>query len=98
MLEIYKGVPIPPVNRSPFKNKAIPRRVYPLENMAVGDMIFYPGKVAASVAPHINHAAKTLGYKFTVRQEHARLAPGKAVVCDPDELGAQSGVGVWRTE
>lgn len=98
MLEIYKSVPIPPVNRSPFKNKVIPRRVYPLENMVVGDMIFYPGKTAASVAPHINHAAKTLGYMFTVRQVHARLAPGDAVVCDPAEPGAQSGVGIWRTE
>ena len=95
MLEIYKGVPIPPINYSPVKNQELPRRVYPFENMDVGDMIFHAGKTTATVAPHVHNVAKKLGRQFTVRQTFARVLPGGVEVCDPAD--GVSGVGVWRT-
>lgn len=94
MLEIYKGVPIPPVNHNPMKNQELPRRVYPFENMDVGDMIFHVGKTTATVAPHVHNVAKKLGWQFTVRQTFACMTPKGVEVCSP--ANGFSGVGVWR--
>jgi len=57
-IKIDKGVPLPPPHRS--------HRIYPWNEMAVGDSFFIPDTKNYSAA----YQAKKLGFKVTTRREN----------------------------
>lgn len=97
MYKVQTGVPLPQIRRA--APATLVRRKYPLESMAIGDMIFIPNKTSRSVSAYISRASKGMEAKFTVR--HAWMARDAAGNWQPTELNAPpacEGVGVWRIE
>lgn len=95
MYEINKGIPIPPIDRTP----KVDRRKYPLDTMDVGDQIFVPGREPRSLSAYISRISKGLqGRRFTVRAATMKRVNGQWVEAGPDEQGAKEGAGLWRIE
>ncbi len=98
MLNVQKGVPLPEINRAP---KGV-RRKYPIDTMAVGDMVFVEGRSSKSVSAYISRISKNVDAKFSAR--HCWMRRGldhegaEWVLATPDTEGAAEGTGVWRTE
>lgn len=98
LLKVQSGVPLPEINRAPTN----PRRKYPVEGMAKGDMFFVPERETKSVSAYISRITKNLPGKFSAR--HCWMRPGlehedaEWVLCTPDADGAKEGTGVWRIE
>lgn len=63
MIEIDKGVPLPP------RSRANVRRIYPWREMEIGDSFFVPGKTANQMSPSCGRVGRELNAKFAVRQE-----------------------------
>lgn len=96
LLTIQSGVPIPEVDR---RSKQ-PRRKYPLEDMKVGDFVFYPGSNPRSVSSYVSRVSRKLG-KFTTRRGFASKQDGVwtwigATAPVPDGRHVAAGTGIWR--
>lgn len=96
MFKVQSGVPLPEISRAP----KTPRRKFPVQGMAPGDMFFVPGKTSKSVSAYISRITKNLPGKYTAR--HCWMwqdkRDGSWHICAPSAVGATEGVGVWRTE
>lgn len=96
MFKVQSGVPLPDISRAP----KTPRRKFPVQGMAAGDMFFVPGKTSKSVSAYISRITKNLPGKYTARHcwmwQDQRDKSWR--LCDPAAAGATEGVGVWRTE
>lgn len=60
MIEINKGLPVPPDTRGM-------KRKYPFDKMEVGDSFFVPDKTSDCMSQCIAYAKKRLGFSFTRR-------------------------------
>lgn len=94
MLNVVKGVPLPPINRAP---KGV-RRKYPIAGMEIGDWFFVEGRSTRSVSAYISRITKDHPGKFTTRpawgvKNNDKWEPAKA-----EAPGAVEGTGVWRVE
>ncbi len=94
LLNIVKGVPLPPVNRSP---KGL-RRKYPVAGMEVDDWFFVAGRSTRSVSSYISRITKDLPGRWTTRPQWGILNDDKWKPAEPDTPGAIEGTGVWRVE
>lgn len=98
--KVQKGVPLPEIDRAP---KTLQRK-YWLENMAVGDMFFVPGRTAKSLSSYISRISKDVPGKFSARHCWMREVDDNDVVldkwepCTPTQKHATEGAGVWRIE
>ena len=80
-----------------------PRRKFPVEDMAVGDRFFVPGKSGKSVSSYISRITKDLPGKYTTRADWARpvsMVGGKRKweSCAETDGGSEEGVTVTRVE
>lgn len=95
MLKVYKGVPLPKINRAP-KGR---RRKYPIETMEVGDAVFEPGRASKSVSAYISRITKSLpDRKFTARNCWMKFENDQPREVPEGTPGAVEGTGVWRIE
>lgn len=94
MYEITKNVPIPKADRPVPPAK----RVYPFEDMDVGDMFFVPTKGKNNIAIYASRVGRKLGRKFSTRRLHMVELDDGWVPCEPDDMGSVQGIGVWRVE
>lgn len=95
MLVVQKGVPIPEIDRTSKKG----RRKYPIETMAVGEMVFVEGSNSKSLAAYISRTTKDLTGKFSTRHCWMKQkADGSWEMSAEGAEGAKEGTGVWRTE
>lgn len=99
MFKVQSGVPLPEISRAP----KTPRRKFPVQGMAPGDMFFVPGKTSKSVSAYISRITKNLPGKYSARRcfmARYNVEHGEPEwrICEPDVLGATEGVGVWRIE
>ena len=90
MYKIQKNIPVPRVTRASV------RKVYPFEDMRVGDCLLVPGKSPHQIQPHISKTGKELGYVFVTRKVYLRQTRGGPVICEANHPQAEAGVGVWR--
>lgn len=94
MLKVQKKVPLPKAIRP-----AVPaRRKYPFVDMQVGDMFFIPGREKNNLTTHASTVGKQLGRKFVTRLCHMRETKEGWEPCAPEDKGAKTGIGVWRTK
>lgn len=97
--EIFRGVPIPPVDRRSER-----KRKYPVEEMSVGDGIFVAGRSRASLSAYISRITKDLPGTYSVRSCWMRKIPKTPggtpqwSLCEPDDEGARKGTAVWRVK
>lgn len=97
LLTIQSGVPIPEVDR---RSKQ-PRRKYPLEDMAVGNFVFYPGSNPRSVSSYVSRVSRELG-KFVTRGGFASQQDGKwtwlgtKLPAPTPGVEVFAGTGIWR--
>ena len=99
MFAVQKNVPIPRVNRAP----QVASRKYRLDEMAVGDMFFVPGRTSKSVSAYMARISKGMTQKFSVRhcwmtQVEGHVDKIEWVMSAEGEPGAKEGTGVWRVE
>ena len=92
--KIQSGTPKPKVNRAP-KN---PHRVFPVRDMAVDDWFFLPHRKARPVSAYLSRVARELPGTFAAMRVHARQETLDWKLCEPTDVGANEGVGVWRTK
>lgn len=92
MFKVQSGVPLPEISRAP----KTPRRKFPVQGMAPGQMFFVPGKTSKSVSAYISRITKNLPGKYTARQTTARLVDEDWMPCAAAHPDAVVGVGVWR--
>lgn len=93
MHEVYKNVPIPKAART----GPATHRVYPFEEMEVGDMFFVPNKTKNTLTSRTSTAGKTLGRTFVTRMIFMVDTEDGWEPCDSRDEGAVRGIGVWRT-
>jgi hypothetical protein len=96
MSDVQYDFPVQPRRAQP--EKGLVRRKYPLETMRVGGFIFFPGKATRGVSSYISSESRKIGRRFRVRRCFARQVGDGWVPAEPEEAGAVSGAGVWRTE
>lgn len=94
MHEIQKDIPLPKAVRS----TAATRRLYPFEDMAVGEMFFVPNRDKNNLTTHASTVGKKLGRKFATRLVYMTDVSGEWETCDKEAKGAVQGIGVWRTK
>lgn len=94
MYELQKNVPIPQAVRT----SPPARRKYPFDDMSVGDMFFVPHRSKNTLGTHVSTVSKQLGHRFVTRLTFMRPTEDGWKLCDPTDLKAVQGIGVWRTE
>jgi len=94
MLNIVKGVPLPPINRSPKGA----RRKYPIAGMEINDWFFVAGRTTKSVSAYISRITKGTDMVLTTRPCWAIKTNDKWAPAEPGTPDAVEGTGVWRVE
>ena len=94
LFKVQNGVRLPEISRAP----KTPRRKFPVQDMAPGQMFFVPGKSSKSVSAYVSRITKHLPGKYTARHVWMVRLDSSWALAEKDELGAIEGVGVWRTE
>lgn len=90
MLSIQSGVP------KPARQTKAPRRKYPLEEMEVGQFLFYPGSNSRYVSSYVSRAAKDMLQVFSTKHCWAVRRRGAWKLVDEAFPGAIEGTGIWR--
>lgn len=94
MYAIQKNIPIPKIDYNPSRKPT----KYPLSDMAVGDMLFLPGKTPDGIVGRLTASGRELGCTFMTRRTYMReTAPGTWVQSDKNDPEAERGLGIWRT-
>tara|TARA_R110000868_G_scaffold261331_3_gene519425 strand:+ start:3721 stop:4005 length:285 start_codon:yes stop_codon:yes gene_type:complete len=94
MYTLNKNVPMPKPDRPP----PVTVRKYPFEEMGVGDMFFVPNKTKNTLAIYASYQSRKLERRFSTRLTYMVLLDDGWVPCDPGDIGAVQGIGVWRLE
>jgi hypothetical protein len=63
MIEIDKGIPMPPGN-NPGRGR---KRIYPWQGMEVGDSFFVAGKKHTNITGALSYRTKRFGYRYACR-------------------------------
>lgn len=93
MYEIKKGIPIP---GNPTGHSG--RRIYPFQELDVGDMFFIPNRQKNNFAPHTWKYGKRHNVSFTTRLCYMKETLEGWAPCEETEKGAVRGIGVWRVK
>lgn len=92
MHEIIRDIPADMPRR-----KAVKGRVYPYEQLAVGDMFFVANRPKNNLMTHTSNMSKRLGRKFSTRHVWMCKVNDQWVSCNQGDNGAVLGIAVYRT-
>lgn len=93
MHDVYKNVPMPKAART----GPAAHRIYPFEEMDVGDMFFVPHRTKNTLTSRTSTAGKALNRTFVTRMMWMVETDDGWEPCEAKTKGAVRGIGVWRS-